>query len=389
MTQLPSVSELISSSGLPSQPKPPSTSSSAVSPKESKSPVSPYFLPKILSQPSLTTYSSDSKHKPSTQAPAGDYFQSQQQQPLKQQAPPQQQFVPSYTTANHRGSIVTTPGSTMPLAAPPPLPHQQGPQPGPPQQQTITTYTHYSHPVSSPYTSAFPQYYYYQPSITPPQHQHQQQQQQQQPPPPIPHGEPYYHPHAPQGMVAPPPPPPPQQQPLPQGYYYVSPQHQPMVANSQQPPMMANGPVPPPRPMYDENNALINKRRIIKRRTRTGCLTCRKRRIKCDERKPSCFNCERSKKVCLGYQDLLNLQPRKRNRDTSLDLPKEQPPHSHHHHAHEQHPTANGYDNRRPYEMVPAGYQGVNHSSGILPPPINTCYAPNAASRVAVSDLLK
>ena len=71
----------------------------------------------------------------------------------------------------------------------------------------------------------------------------------------------------------------------------------------------------------EANKALINKRRIIKRRTRTGCLTCRKRRIKCDERKPTCFNCERSKKSCLGYQDLLKLPPRKRNRDTSLDLP--------------------------------------------------------------------
>ncbi|CUM51796.1 unnamed protein product [Debaryomyces tyrocola] len=58
----------------------------------------------------------------------------------------------------------------------------------------------------------------------------------------------------------------------------------------------------------EENNALVNKRRIIKRRTRTGCLTCRKRRIKCDERKPYCFNCERSKKVCLGYENLAKLR---------------------------------------------------------------------------------
>lgn len=58
----------------------------------------------------------------------------------------------------------------------------------------------------------------------------------------------------------------------------------------------------------EENNALVNKRRIIKRRTRTGCLTCRKRRIKCDERKPYCFNCERSKKVCLGYENLSKLR---------------------------------------------------------------------------------
>lgn len=54
----------------------------------------------------------------------------------------------------------------------------------------------------------------------------------------------------------------------------------------------------------EQNYALMNKRRIIKRRTRTGCLTCRKRRIKCDERKPHCFNCERLKKLCLGYEVL-------------------------------------------------------------------------------------
>lgn len=73
---------------------------------------------------------------------------------------------------------------------------------------------------------------------------------------------------------------------------------------------------------YDENQMLINKRRIIKRRTRTGCLTCRKRRIKCDERKPGCFNCERSKKVCLGYENLIN-KANRRKKDTSLDLKDE------------------------------------------------------------------
>lgn len=70
--------------------------------------------------------------------------------------------------------------------------------------------------------------------------------------------------------------------------------------------------------IFEENNALVNKRRIIKRRTRTGCLTCGKRRIKCDERKPACFNCERSKKVCLGYENL-NMGGKKK-RDTSLDI---------------------------------------------------------------------
>lgn len=65
------------------------------------------------------------------------------------------------------------------------------------------------------------------------------------------------------------------------------------------------------------NHSRINKEKIVKRRGRTGCITCRKRHIKCDERKPGCSNCERSKKKCLGYEDLT--KP-KRKRDTSLDL---------------------------------------------------------------------
>ncbi|KAF8858208.1 hypothetical protein BDZ45DRAFT_403712 [Acephala macrosclerotiorum] len=34
-----------------------------------------------------------------------------------------------------------------------------------------------------------------------------------------------------------------------------------------------------------------------------GCGTCRARRIKCDERKPTCFRCQKSKRECTGYRD--------------------------------------------------------------------------------------
>ncbi|EXJ83962.1 hypothetical protein A1O3_04629 [Capronia epimyces CBS 606.96] len=37
-------------------------------------------------------------------------------------------------------------------------------------------------------------------------------------------------------------------------------------------------------------------------RTKTGCLTCRRRRKKCDEGKPECQNCLRNSFVCEGYQ---------------------------------------------------------------------------------------
>ncbi|KAK4193940.1 transcriptional regulatory protein moc3 [Podospora australis] len=43
------------------------------------------------------------------------------------------------------------------------------------------------------------------------------------------------------------------------------------------------------------------KKSNIRKRTKTGCLTCRKRRIKCDEGKPTCGNCIKSKRECEGY----------------------------------------------------------------------------------------
>ncbi|KAI0489742.1 hypothetical protein F4859DRAFT_165063 [Xylaria cf. heliscus] len=43
------------------------------------------------------------------------------------------------------------------------------------------------------------------------------------------------------------------------------------------------------------------KRVAVRKRTKTGCLTCRKRRIKCDEGKPTCNNCLKSKRQCEGY----------------------------------------------------------------------------------------
>ncbi|TID21723.1 putative c6 finger domain [Venturia nashicola] len=46
----------------------------------------------------------------------------------------------------------------------------------------------------------------------------------------------------------------------------------------------------------------------IKRRTKTGCLTCRKRRIKCDEQHPACRNCQKSKRECLGYDPIFKQQ---------------------------------------------------------------------------------
>ncbi|KAI0525919.1 hypothetical protein F5B22DRAFT_260157 [Xylaria bambusicola] len=64
------------------------------------------------------------------------------------------------------------------------------------------------------------------------------------------------------------------------------------AANPQQRPSSPDG---------NDENDLSQKKGPVRKRTKTGCLTCRKRRIKCDEGKPTCNNCLRSKRQCEGY----------------------------------------------------------------------------------------
>jgi hypothetical protein len=52
-------------------------------------------------------------------------------------------------------------------------------------------------------------------------------------------------------------------------------------------------------------NQRVNHLRVVERRffsrSRTGCGTCRKRKKKCDEAKPTCGNCIRGNFACAGY----------------------------------------------------------------------------------------
>ncbi|KAK4235034.1 hypothetical protein C8A03DRAFT_37141 [Achaetomium macrosporum] len=66
----------------------------------------------------------------------------------------------------------------------------------------------------------------------------------------------------------------------------------------------------PPSLAHDPRISLSGGRhkKEIKRRTKTGCLTCRKRRIKCDEAHPTCNNCKKSKRECLGYDPIFKQQ---------------------------------------------------------------------------------
>ncbi|KAL2258506.1 hypothetical protein VTK26DRAFT_8160 [Humicola hyalothermophila] len=50
------------------------------------------------------------------------------------------------------------------------------------------------------------------------------------------------------------------------------------------------------------------KKATVRKRTKTGCLTCRRRRIKCDEGKPTCNNCIKSKRECEGYSQKLTFK---------------------------------------------------------------------------------
>ncbi|KAI9676817.1 MAG: hypothetical protein M1817_006656 [Caeruleum heppii] len=43
--------------------------------------------------------------------------------------------------------------------------------------------------------------------------------------------------------------------------------------------------------------------KLAKGRSKTGCITCRRRKKKCDETKPQCLNCQKNAVVCEGYPE--------------------------------------------------------------------------------------
>lgn len=51
--------------------------------------------------------------------------------------------------------------------------------------------------------------------------------------------------------------------------------------------------------------------RISTEKTRTGCITCKKRHVKCDEAKPSCGNCLKRQGYCEGYATQTGKQKKK------------------------------------------------------------------------------
>lgn len=68
---------------------------------------------------------------------------------------------------------------------------------------------------------------------------------------------------------------------------------------------MANTLTPPPTGDSPTGKPVSSKKRDSDatadgkpKRTRTGCLTCRERHLKCDESKPTCANCAKSQRDC-------------------------------------------------------------------------------------------
>ncbi|GAB7363866.1 hypothetical protein MBLNU230_g4430t1 [Neophaeotheca triangularis] len=112
-----------------------------------------------------------------------------------------------------------------------------------------------------------------------------------------------------------------QQQPpyIPTQYPYSNGAIQPASLPSNVAPQTQNGvmryPIPPQTPIDSRQMSGGRHKKEIKRRTKTGCLTCRKRRIKtltteqCDEAHPECRNCQKSKRECLGYDPIFKQQP--------------------------------------------------------------------------------
>lgn len=57
------------------------------------------------------------------------------------------------------------------------------------------------------------------------------------------------------------------------------------------------------RPRKHPVPTLESMSKVAKGRSKTGCITCRKRKKKCDEAKPRCMNCEKNAVICEGYPD--------------------------------------------------------------------------------------
>ncbi|KAK2604863.1 hypothetical protein N8I77_007758 [Diaporthe amygdali] len=62
-------------------------------------------------------------------------------------------------------------------------------------------------------------------------------------------------------------------------------------------------------------SAIVSSGRRGSKKVRTGCVTCKIRKVKCDETKPFCLRCTKTGRKCDGYLDPRNLASRRRPKD--------------------------------------------------------------------------
>ncbi|TPX16923.1 uncharacterized protein E0L32_003485 [Thyridium curvatum] len=67
------------------------------------------------------------------------------------------------------------------------------------------------------------------------------------------------------------------------------------------------------------------RKRNFSNRTKTGCLTCRKRKKKCDETKPECSNCVRGGFVCAGYPPQRGTWPKPEAKTATIQIESKDP----------------------------------------------------------------
>ncbi|KAH4596339.1 hypothetical protein HBH82_231400 [Parastagonospora nodorum] len=81
------------------------------------------------------------------------------------------------------------------------------------------------------------------------------------------------------------------------------------------------------------------RKRQFAHRTKTGCRTCRRRKKKCDERRPACSNCTNNNLLCEGYASKVSWQEKHARKPPSPLQAREQ-------RAHEPTEVHHGYSGR-------------------------------------------
>lgn len=95
---------------------------------------------------------------------------------------------------------------------------------------------------------------------------------------------------------------------------------------------------PPPRKRgRPRKHPIVEQKKTAHARSKTGCATCRRRKKKCDETKPSCLNCEKNNVVCDGYEPKQPWRSGKQKALMKADVPV---------------PS-------KPIQIVPAGVEGA------------------------------